>query len=104
MQCVFDEIPQGTLPSRPVLELNVVHIDVLSDDVEVPRIQDAHVTHPYSDARDDDHLLTIDLAHFASAREVTPSQQFVAHNDVQISPQDSPLVVRSISDDTATFL
>lgn len=32
-----DEIPQGTLPSRPVLELtplDVVHVDVLSDDVK----------------------------------------------------------------------
>jgi len=35
--CVSDEIPQGSLPSRPVLELaspDHVHADVLSNDVE----------------------------------------------------------------------
>ena len=53
---VSDEVPQGTLPLRPVLELNhVVHDDVLSDvdehvssviqeELKIPRIQDSPVT------------------------------------------------------------
>jgi len=73
--CVSDEIPQGSLPLRPVLELaslDDVHVDMLSDDVEqvnsesrkeleVPRIQDALAIHPSSDAHDDEHSLTVDL-------------------------------------------
>jgi len=117
--CVSDEIPQGYLPSHPVLELaslvDDVHVDVRSDDVErvspksreeleVPRIQDALVTHPFSNAHDDEHSLIVDLQTSTYAREVSPPQHCVAHDDVQTSPQDSPLVVRSISDDTATFL
>ena len=61
---VSDEIPQGSLPSHPVFELaslDDVHIDVLLDDVEqvtselreeleIPRIQNAHVAHSSSDA------------------------------------------------------
>jgi hypothetical protein len=48
--------------------------------------------------------LAVDLEVSASARETSPTQQFEAHDDVQSSPQDNPLVVRSIPDDTATFL
>jgi len=116
--CVSDEIPQGSLPSRPVLELTSlvddVHVGVLSGDVErvspesqkeleVPRIQGALMTHPSSDSHDDEHSLTVDLETSASVREVSPPQHCVAHDDVQTSPQDSPLVVRSIPDDIATF-
>ena len=61
-----------------------MHDDVLLDDVEqvssvsreeleVPRIQDAHVTHSSSDAHDDENLLNVHLVPSASAREVTPS-------------------------------
>ncbi len=70
----------------------------------VPRIQDAPVTHPSSDAHDDEHSLTVDLEASASVREISPTQHDVAHDDVQTSPQDGSLVVRYIPDDTATFL
>jgi len=117
--CMSDEIPQGSLPSRPVLEMTStaddVHVEVLSDDVErvspesreeleIPQIQDAFVTHPSSDARDDEHSLTVDLETFASSREVSPLQHCVVHDGVQTNPHDSPLIVRSIPDDTATLL
>jgi len=116
---VSDEIPQGSLPSRPMLEMTShvddVHVDVLSDDVEqispesleeleIPQIQDALVTHPSSDTHEDEHSLIVDLEPAASAREVSPLQHCVAHDDVQISSHDSPLIVRSIPDDTVTFL
>jgi hypothetical protein len=41
-----------------------------------------------------------------SAREISPNQLdiVVVHDDVQTNPSEGPLVVRSISDDTATFL
>jgi len=107
---VSDEIPQGSLPSHPVLELaslDVVHVDVLSDvveqvtlesreELEIPRIQNALVTHTSS---------TVDLETSASAREISPTQLdlVVAHENVQSCPQDGPLVVRSIPDDTTTF-
>lgn len=60
------------------------------------------MTHPSSDAHDDEHSLTVDLETSASAREVSPPQHCVAHDDVQTCPQDSPLAVSS--DDTTTFL
>jgi len=92
-----------------------VHADVLSDDVEqvnsesreelvIPRIHNALVMYPSSDAHDDECSFTIDLEGSASAREMSQTQHDVAHDDVQTSPQDGPLVVRSIPDDTATFL
>ena len=115
--CVSEEIPQGSLPSRPVLELaslDDVHADVLSDDVEqvnsesreelvIPRIQNAPVMHPSSDAHDDERSSTVDLEASTSAREMSQTQLDIVHDDVQTSPQDGPLVVRSIPDDTATF-
>jgi len=81
--CVSDEIPQGSLPSRPVLEMTSpvddLHVDALSDDVErvspesreeleIPQIQDALVTHPSSYAHDDQHSLIVDLEPSTSAR------------------------------------
>jgi len=116
--CVSEEIPQGFMPSRPVLELaspDDVHADVLSDDVEqvnsesreelvIPWIQNAPGMHPSSDAHDDEHSFTVDLEASASAREMSQTQHDAAHNDVQTNPQDGPLVDRSIPDNTATFL
>jgi len=116
--CVSEEIPKGPLLSRPVLELVSlvdVHDDVFSEDVdhansesweelEIPRIQDAPVTHSPSDVLNDEHSLTVDLEAFASDREMSPTQHFEAHVDVQTCPQADPLIVRSIPDDTATFL
>jgi len=105
---VSDEIPQGSLPSP-----DDVHDDVLSDDVEhvnsepreeleIPRIQNAHETHPSSDAHVYEHSLTIDLEASASAREMSPTQLDIAdeHNDVQYSPHDGPL----LSDPSRTTL
>jgi len=106
------------LPSRPVLELaspDDVHVDMLSDDVEqvnsksqeelvIPRIQNAPVMHPSADAPEDERSFTVDLEASASAKEMSQTQHDVEHDDVQTSPQDGPLVVRSIPDDTATFL
>jgi len=103
---------------QPVLELvDDVHDDVLSDDVEhvnlesqeeleIPRIQNAHEIHPSLDAHVYEHSLTVDLEASASAREMSPTQldSDDAHDDVQSSPQDGPLVVRSIPDDTTTFI
>lgn len=102
----------------PVLELTSpddVHVDVLSDDVEqinselweelvIPQIQNAPVMHPSSDAHDDECSFTVDLEASASAREMSQTQHDVAHDDVQTSPPDGPLLVRSILDNTATFL
>jgi len=116
--CLSEEIPQGSLPSRPVLELaspHDVHVDVLSDDMErvnsesreelvIPWIQNAPGMHPSSDAHDDEHSFNVDLEASAYAREMSQIQHDVAHDDVQTSPQDGPLVVRSIPDDTDTFL
>jgi len=113
---VFEDIPQE--PVQPVLELvDDVHDDVLSDDVEhvnsepheeleIPRIQNAHEIHPSSDTHVYEHSLTVDLEASASAREISPTQldSDDAHDDMQYSPHDGPLVVRSIPDDTATFL
>jgi len=115
---VSEEIPRGSLPSRPVLELaspDDMHADVLLDNVEhensksreelvIPRIQNAPVMHPSSNAHDDERSFTVDLEASASAREMSQTQHDVAHDDVQTSPQDGPFVVRSIPDDTATFL
>ncbi|RHN41612.1 hypothetical protein MtrunA17_Chr8g0367921 [Medicago truncatula] len=106
------------IPFHPVLELvDDVHNDVLSDDVEhvnsepreeleIPRIQNAHETNPSSDAHVYEHSLTVDLEASASAREMSPTQLDIddAHDDVQSSPHDGPFVVRSIPDITATFL
>jgi len=109
-----DEIPQE--PVKPVLELvDDVHDDVLSDDVEhvnsesweeIPRIHNAHEAHPSSDAHVYEHSLTVDLEASAFAREMSPTQldSDDAQDDVQSSPRDGHLVVRSIPDDTATFL
>jgi len=93
------------------------HDDVLSDDVEnvisesredleIPQIQNAHEIHPSSDAHVYEHSLTVDLEASASSREMSPTQldSDDAHDVVQSSPHDGPLVVRSIPDDTATFL
>jgi len=113
---VSDDIPQE--PVQPVLELvDDVHDDVLSDDVEhvnsesreeleIPRIQNAPEIHPSSDVHVYEHSLTVDLEASASAREMSPTQldSDDAHDDVQSSPHDGPLVVRSIPDDTAIFL
>jgi len=115
---VSEEIPNGPLLARPVLELVSlvdVHDDVFSDDaehansesqeeLEVPRIHDAPVTHSPSEVQNDEYSLTVDFEAFASAREMSPTQHFDAHVDVQTSPQADPLIVRSIPDDTATFL
>ena len=110
---VSDEIPQE--PVQPVLELvDDVHGDVLSDDVEhvnsesrdgIPRIHNAHETHPSLDAHVYEHSLTIDLEASASAKEMSPTQldSDDAQDDVQSSPRDGPFVVRFIPDDTATF-
>jgi len=98
--CVSEGIPQGSLPSRPVLELaspNDVHADVLSDDVEqvnsesreelvIPRIQNAPVMHPSSDAHDDERSFTVDLEASASARDMSQTKHDVAHDDVKTSP------------------
>jgi len=70
----------------------------------IPRIQNAPVMHPSSNAHDDERSFTVDLEASASAREMSQTQHDVAHDDVQTSPQDGPFVVRSIPDDTATFL
>ena len=113
-----EEIPKGPFLSRPVLELVSlvdVHDDVFSDDVdnansesreelEIPRIQDAPVTHSPSDVQNDEHSMTVDLEASASAREMSPTQHFEAHVDVQTCPQADPLIVRSIPDDTGIFL
>ena len=98
--CVSEEIPQCSLPSRLVLELDSpddVHADVLSDDVEqvnsesleelvIPRIHNALVMHPSSDAHDDERSFTVDLEGSASAREMSQTQHDAAHDDVQTSP------------------
>jgi len=116
--CVSEEIPQGFLPSRPMVELaspDDVHTDVLSDDVEqvnsesreelvVPWIQNAPGMHLSSDAHDDERSFTVDLEASASAREMSQTQYDAAHDDMQTNPQDGPLAVRSIPDDTTTFL
>jgi len=116
--CVSDEIPQGTLPLHPMLKLASlvdVHDDELSEDVEqvysesreefeIARIQNEPVTHSSSDAHFDEHSLNVDLEASASARETSPTQHIVASDDVQTSPQEGPLVVKSIPDDTASFL
>jgi len=118
LPCLSEEIPKGPLLSRPVLELVSlvdVHDDVFSKEVEhvisesreeleIPRIQDQPVTHSPSDVQNDENSLTADLETSASAREVSPTQHFEAHEYVQTSPQADPLIVRSIPDDTATFL
>jgi len=111
---VSDEIPQGSLPSRPVLEMtspvddmdgNVHSNDVervspeSREELEIPQLHDALVTHPSSDALEDEHSLTVDLEPAASARKVSPLQHRVAHDDLKTSSHDSPLVVRSIPDD-----
>ena len=89
-----EEIPYGTLPSRPVLASLVdVHDDVLSDDVDqvnselreelmVPQIQNEPVTLPSSNVHNVEPSLTVDLHASASAREMSPTQHFVAHVDV----------------------
>ena len=46
---------------------------------------------------------TVDLEASTSFGEMSQTQHFVAHDDVQTIPQDGSLVVRSIPDDTATF-
>jgi hypothetical protein len=98
---VADEVPQGTLSLRPMLELNhVVHDDVLSnveehvslvirEELGIPRIQDAHVTNTSLVAHDDVQLLTVDLDSPTFAREDMQTQHFVAHDDVQASPHQS---------------
>jgi len=116
--CVSEEIPQGSLPSFPMLELaslDDVQADVLLDDVEqvnsesreelvIPWIQNAPVMHPSSDAHDDERSFIVDLEASISFGEMSQTQHFVAHDDVQTIPQDGSLVFRSIPDDTATFL
>jgi hypothetical protein len=117
---VSDEIQNSPLPSRLMLELvslDDVHVDVLADDVEQvhsepweeledPRVQNVHVPHPSLDAHIFEHSSSVDLEASTSAREISPNQLdiVVAHDDVQTSPPEGPLVVRSIPDDTATFL
>lgn len=97
--------------------LDDVHDDVLADvveqvnsepweELEVPRVQNSHVTHLSLDAHVFEHSSTVDLEASASAREMSATQLDLddAHEDVQTSPKVGPLVVRSIPDDTATFL
>jgi len=88
-----------------------VHADVLLDDVEqvnsesreelvIPWIQNAPMMHPSSDTHNDERSFNVDLEASAYARVMSQTQHDVAHDDVQTSP----LVVRSIPDDGATFL
>ena len=70
----------------------------------IPWIQNAPGMHPSSDAHDDERSFTVDLEASASAREMSQTQHDATHDDVQTNPQDGPLFVRSIPDDTATFL
>lgn len=80
-----------------------MHTDVLLDDVEqvnsesreelvIPRIQNAPMMHPSSDAQDDERFFTVDLEASASTREVSQTQHDVAHDDVQ-TPKMVPLLL-----------
>ena len=48
--------------------------------------------------------MTAELVHSAYVKEVSSSQHFVEHDDVQTSPQAIPLVVRTILDGTDAVL
>jgi len=118
--CVSDVIPQCPLPLHPVLELaslGDVHVDMLADDMEqvhskpweeleVPQVQNVQVTHTSFDAHVLEHSSAVDLEASASAREMSPTQLDLvfAHDDVHTSSQIGRLVVRSIPEDTTTFL
>jgi hypothetical protein len=104
------------MPLRPVLELNhVVHDNMLSDveehvspvireELEIPRIQNAHVTNTSLVAHDDVQLLTTYFDSPAYAWVDMPTQNFVAHDDVQASPHPNPLVASSIPVDKEAVL
>jgi len=77
---------------------------IQQEELVLPQTQNVPGMHPSSDDHEDERSFTIDLEASDSAREMSQTQHVVAHNDVQSSPQDGPLVVRSILDDTATFL
>jgi hypothetical protein len=96
-----DEIPHGTLPSVPVLELasQVARVDVHSDVVGqlspdareeevVPRSPDATTTLSSS--------LSIKLVSSASGREESLIHQFVAHDKLQNCSPLGPLIARFI--------
>ena len=57
----------------------------------VPRVSDAAVSLSSSVAHVDVHAFFVDLVSSAFAREESPVQQFVAHDDVHSSPTISPL-------------
>nr|ABN05989.1 hypothetical protein MtrDRAFT_AC149208g36v2 [Medicago truncatula] len=75
--------PQQQTSHVPVLELvspDDMHDDVLSEHInsepreELEILQNAHETHPCSDALVYEHSLTVDLEASASAREMSPTQ------------------------------
>jgi len=82
---------------------DVEHVNSESrEELEIPRIQNAHEIHPSSNARVYEHSLIVDLEAFTSAKEMSPTQldSDDVHDDVQSSPHDDPL----LSDPSRTTL